>query len=422
MKINNLRLTLLLLLLQSVVASSQQNSSPSHKEPQESVTPSLPWDKAELFATPGVVPTDLCRLEGFESFFYEGLEYKASKTRIFAYYKKPGGVPPAGGWPAIICVHGGGGTAFPGWVQAWVDHGYAAIAMDLEGHLPQGKFPDREWHEKAGPPRITVFGDIELADREQWFFHAVADVIKANSLLRSFPDINKDKIGIHGISWGGVITSAVMGIDNRLSFAIPVYGCGFLHETTCPVFKKYFDVMTENQLKAYKSKWDPSVYLPYCEIPALFYIGSNDGAFPLDIWQKSALLSGGRRVLCMPVTSKHGHIWDQEELFAFADAVTGKGSPLLQIGEVKEEDGLAAVELSMDAESGEISVSSARLEYTRDTCDWQHRKWESIPATLKDKTVSAELPPMTKAFYFNVTDNRGLTFSSSYRDMAGSYK
>ena len=37
-----------------------------------------------------------------------------------------------GGWPAVICVHGGGGTAFPAWVQAWVDRGYAAIALDME--------------------------------------------------------------------------------------------------------------------------------------------------------------------------------------------------------------------------------------------------------------------------------------------------
>jgi dienelactone hydrolase len=378
------------------------------------------WDTVELYKTPKTYQTDSCKLDGFDSFFYEGLEYKAARTRVFAYYKKPVGIPPPGGWPAVICVHGGGGTAFPEWVQTWVDHGYAAIAMDLEGHLPIGNFPNREWHEKAGPPRITAFGDIELADREQWFFHAVADVIRANSLLISFPEINRNKIGIHGISWGGVITSAVIGIDHRLAFAIPVYGCGFLYQTTCPGFKKYFDVMSPDQLRAYKSKWDPSIYLPDCEIPALFYVGTNDGSFPLDIWQKSALLIKGKRMLCIPVTSEHGHIWNQKEIFAFADAVARNGKPLIQIGKADVVNGIAAAEISMYSDSSGLSISPAygiKFIYTRDTCDWQHRKWQSIPAKLKDKRVFSELPPMTKAFYFNISDKQGLTFSSAYKEM-----
>ncbi len=394
---------LLILLIQFFQAPAQQGPVGS------------PWNPAALYETPKVYPTNLCKADGFESFFYEGSEFKASGTRVFAYYKKPAGTPPPGGWPAVVCVHGGGGTAFPDWVQAWVDRGYAAISMDLEGHLPQGNFPNREWHEKAGPPRITTFGDIELADREQWFFHAVADVIRANSLLRSFPDINKNKIGMHGISWGGVITSAAMGIDHRLAFAIPVYGCGFLYQTGCQAFKKYFDVMTPDQLRAYKSKWDPSVYLPGCEIPALFYIGSNDGAFPLDIWQKSALLVKGRRMLCIPVTAEHGHIWNQKEIFAFADAITGKGRPLPDIGKAVIADGYASAGISGD---GDLRVSrfTAMLVYTMDTCGWQNRKWQSVPAEVKANRVSQKLPPETTAFYFNVTDQEGLTFSSAYEE------
>lgn len=416
-----LRFFLLFWVLEAVVAPMYQSPSLYAQSSQVSamvtrLTPS-PWDTVELYKTPKAYPTDSCKLDGFKSFFYEGLEYKANRTRVFAYYKKPVGISPPGGWPAVICVHGGGGTAFSEWVQTWVDHGYAAIAMDLEGHLPKGNFPNREWHEKAGPPRITTFGDIELADREQWFFHAVADVIRANSLLRSFPEINRNKIGIHGISWGGVITSTVIGIDHRLSFAIPVYGCGFLYQTTCPGFKKFFDVMSDDQLRAYKSKWDPSIYLPDCKIPTLFYIGTNDGAFPLDIWQKSALLIKGKRMLCMPVNSEHGHIWNQKEIFVFADAVAKNGRPLLEIGKAEIVYGIATAEISMCSIFPDSLVSAIQLIYTKDTCDWQHRQWQSIPAKLKDKRVFSELPPMTKAFFFNITDKQGLTFSSAYKEM-----
>ncbi len=416
---------MLFLVIGAVVARSQETASLHTRPPSESAaahnTPShSPWDTVELFKTPKTYDADCCKREGFSSFFYEGLDYKAHKTKVFAYYRAPAGTPPPGGWPAVICVHGGGGTAYPEWVQAWVDRGYAAIAMDVEGHLPIGEFPNREWHVNAGPPRITTFGDIELADREQWFFHAVADVIKAHSLLASFPNINKNKIGVHGISWGGVITSAVMGIDHRLAFAIPVYGCGFLYETATPGFKKYFDAMTDDQLRAYKSKWDPSLYLPDCKTPSLFYIGSNDGAFPLDIWQKSAMLVQGKKALSIPVTNEHGHIWNQKEIFAFADAVVRNGKPLLEIGKPEIIDGMASAEIAMGSGflgASVAAVSAIQLVYTRDTDGWQQRKWQTVPAKIKGKKVVSALPPSTTAFYFNITDKEGRTFSSFYKSL-----
>lgn len=167
--------------------------------------------------------------EGDAFFFYEGADWKGKPTWVFAYYAAPAGTPPEGGWPAVVCAHGGGGTAYPEWVKKWNKSGYAAIAMDLEGHLPGGKshhvegnFPVGAGHENAGPARKDWFGDRDLPDTEQWFYHAVADVIRAHSLLRSFPEINPKKIGLTGISWGGTIVSTVAGVDDRFAFVIPV--------------------------------------------------------------------------------------------------------------------------------------------------------------------------------------------------------
>lgn len=361
----------------------------------------------ELFETPVVHPVDSSFIPGFRAFFYEGIEYKTKPTKVFACYKTPPGKPPEGGWPAVVCVHGGGGTAFPDWVQTWVNRGYAAIAMDLEGHLPVGDFPNRQWHADGGPPRITTFGDIEIADREQWFYHAVADVIRANSLLRSFPEINSRKIGIHGISWGGVITSAVIGLDNRFCFAVPVYGCGFLYESTAPDFEKHIKAMTAGQLSTYKTKWDPSLYIPYAKMPVLWYIGSNDGAFPLNIWQKSVTINTSRKYLCIPVTNEHGHIWDQPEIFAFADNMVRNGKALMKIGEPSLQKNTVEVVIG-----GESVIEKAVLCYTADTGDWQHRKWLQLPALTTKTVVSALLPARSTAFYFNITDDRKLTLSS----------
>ncbi|MDP6044223.1 MAG: acetylxylan esterase, partial [Phycisphaerae bacterium] len=163
----------------------------------------IPWDIPALSKAPEVHPTTERPAKGMRAFFYEGADYKGKPTHVFAYYSAPKGKAPAGGWPAVVCAHGGGGTAYPEWVKYWNSKGYAAIAMDLEGHLPGGKshqvegnFPTGKTHKNAGPARIDWFGDRALPDKEQWFYHAVADVIRANSLLRSFKEINPKKIGL----------------------------------------------------------------------------------------------------------------------------------------------------------------------------------------------------------------------------------
>ena len=88
------------------------------------------WDLESLFKTPKVHKTEERPAKGLRSFFYEGAIYKGEPTRVFAYYATPDGDPPQGGWPAVICAHGGGGTAYPEWVRFWNGRGYAALAMD----------------------------------------------------------------------------------------------------------------------------------------------------------------------------------------------------------------------------------------------------------------------------------------------------
>ena len=390
---------------QDVISKTRIKSSPLDK-----------WVTSELFKPPKNYSTNLCKQDGFESLFYEGVEYKGEKTKVFAYFRKPAGDPPKGGWPAVICVHGGGGTAFPDWIQAWNNHGYAAIAMDLEGRLPQGDYPNRPSHENAGPSRIGIFGDMELPDCEQWFYHAVADVIKAGSLLASMPDINKNKIGMHGISWGGVITCTAIGIDDRLQFAISVYGCGYLHLSECPLWSGSFKIMSPAQLEKYRSTWDPSNYLKKCKIPVLFYNGTNDPHFPMDIVQKSALLIKGHLMLCLPNTNAHGHIWNQKEIFAFADEITRKGKPFLKFDTPKVNGCKASVDVSIESDYPE-SVFECRLVFTKDSGNWQARQWQSVPVEQTGKLICAELPEGVTAFYFNITTRQGLTYSSTYREV-----
>ncbi|MFP6691928.1 MAG: hypothetical protein VB875_02835, partial [Pirellulales bacterium] len=81
----------------------------------EPVKRTLVWDTKALFATPKVHEAKERLAKGMRSFFYEGADYKGRPTWVFAYYATPVGKSPEGGWPAVVCAHGGGGTAYPEW-------------------------------------------------------------------------------------------------------------------------------------------------------------------------------------------------------------------------------------------------------------------------------------------------------------------
>ena len=46
----------------------------------------------------------------------------------------------------------------------------------------------------------------------------------------SLPEVDADRTGLTGISWGGIIAEIVAGVDGRLKFIVPVYASGFLGE------------------------------------------------------------------------------------------------------------------------------------------------------------------------------------------------
>ena len=182
----------------------------------------------------------------------ESVVYNDKKTNVFAYFGIPETATPENKVPAVVLVHGGGGTAFPEWVQLWVDAGYAAIAIDTEGRVNVGGI-------SAWNPQSTVVSDVyggpnndnlstSFRDiNKQWMYFAVSAAMKANSFLRRDMRIDKNKVGITGISWGGVITSLTMCADERFAFAVPVYCNGNFTEGHMPTLmgQRYADTKTK---------------------------------------------------------------------------------------------------------------------------------------------------------------------------------
>lgn len=340
--------------------------------------------------------------------YYAGEPFQGKPTRVFAYYAKPKGDGP---FPAMVLVHGGGGKAFREWATLWAERGYAALAMDLAGHGPDGPRLVDGGPEQDDQGKFRDFADAEAG--EMWTYHAVADVIRGHSLLASRPEVDANRIGITGISWGGYLTCIVAGLDHRLKVAVPVYGCGFLNDNSA--WLGHFKKMTPAQRERWLSLFDPSKYLGGVQCPILFVNGTNDFAYPLDSYQKSYRQVSGPVDLCVTVRMPHGHSqgWTPQEIGLFVDSVLKKGKPLARLGTPVVAQGVASTEIA----SPNPPVK-AELAYTTDQGEWTQREWKTLDATLYDGKASANLPEKRPlVFFLMVKDDRGAVVSSPHLEL-----
>ncbi|MBD0400259.1 acetylxylan esterase [Flammeovirga sp. EKP202] len=372
-----------------------------------------PWDLDVIKAVPNFETTTTSAVDGLESIFYESIDYKGEVSKVYAYYGLPSTPKPENGYPAVVLVHGGGGTAYDDWVKLWNDRGFVAISMDLEGHIPSlDDSAERATFEGAGPARTGVFHDNALPINEQWYYHAVAQVIKAHSLIASFEEVDATKIGIAGVSWGGMLTSTIAGLDLRFKFAIPIYGCGFLKGTDGHMGNSLAST-DQDYVNNAMTNYEASAYLHQATMPMLFFNGANDAHFPLPATMDSKNAIQGDAYLFIKDGFGHGHsvAWNEEESYIFADKIINGGTPLLQIDIPTYTDGTNTMSVNVtDAGAG---IQSATFYYTTDRSEvWSSKTWSAMPATIDGATVSTVAPDNTYASYFLITDNSGFNLTS----------
>jgi hypothetical protein len=109
---------------------------------------------------------------------------------------------------------------------------------------------------------------------------------------------------------------------------------------------------------------------------------------------------------------QHGHGGlgeNPEEIHAFADSICNGTAPLIKI----KNQGINGNKM-WATYSSQTPVDKAELIYTCDTGKWQDRKWQSLPAAIKDSQVTADIPEGAQVCYINLTDSRALTVSTEH--------
>ena len=377
---------------------------PIHKA--DTLPASAPWNLEAL----GKVPEhEWSAGKEVRSLFYRSEPYQGKPTRVFAYYATPGTLAgdPAKDkdLPGIVLVHGGGGKAFPNWASLWASRGYAAIAMDLAGSGPDGKRLADGGPDQGDETKFRT--DAPATD--QWTYHAVSAVIRAHSLLLSFPEVDERRTAVTGISWGGYLTCIVAGLDDRFKAAVPVYGCGFLHENSC--WLNRFRPMSDEARATWIRRWDPSMYVGSASMPMLFVNGGKDFAYPPDSHAKTYALVKSAKNLHFVPDLNHGHIFDRPPTIeVFIRQCLEGGVPLARIADPQVEGKTITARVETHTK-----LVKADLHYTLDALPGtpQSRRWTSVPATVAEGTIRSGLPPENATIWFlTVEDERQTTVSS----------
>ncbi len=359
---------------------------------------------------------------------FEGEPYNGKATEVFAFYCTPsmldGNKTKDKNLPAIVCVHGGGGRAYPQWVELWAKRGYAAIAIDWRGNgnEPRFKNPTEEERKKYGAYKLTerihlkngipehnartTSLDDGKSERDAWAYHAISAIIRAHSLIRSFDEVDKERTAITGISWGGYLTSLVSAIDTRFKAAVPVYGCGYIYEFP----ENWAKYIGKKNIQRWISLFDPSKSLQARTMPMLFVNSPTDRWYPLSIWTKSTNLANAKTLIISTLKHSHEHGWNVPEIEAFIASQINGGEPLIDLEELKT-DGKSIFCKTTDI--AKVDVAKIFYTTTNDKHLWKDFNWQSAPAQILDNEIRAELPPNTRAAYLSVSDTKKRTITTN---------
>lgn len=355
---------------------------------------------------------------------FDGATISRRKTKVFAYIGFPEGASASKKVPAIVLVHGGGGHAYAEWVKLWTDRGYAAIAMDTTGFFPSetgkgvaGRETDNAawWHfglygdfAETGYVNAPNNDEMKYSSKpldQQWMYHAIADTMLARNILAADSRVDASKIGITGISWGGVITSLAIGYDSSYAFAIPVYGSGHLDEALSwmgPIFSKADT----------KKNWSAAERFDRIHMPVLWLGWSNDMAFSINSNSRSyddTKAAGAILSMKTHWGHSHGQGWQPKEAFHFADSIV-KGGPTMTtcVTEPRGRNFSFTIKPASDATkvTAQILYITDELSYTSKTPgSWPtiDQTWKAKECTVEGNTVKGTLPSLAHSYYVELT-------------------
>jgi dienelactone hydrolase len=310
--------------------------------------------------------------------------------------------------PAILLVHGGGGGASLARGIAWSKRGYAVLAIDLPGK------GDKRSASRSGGPNMDV--PILLRTRPDltynYLVHAVAATRNGINYLCQRKEVDTSRIGMVGLSWGGVITLLTNGQDDRLKTAVNVFGAGYIPEGC--TWQTRFDQMSREDLALWDTYIDPKLFLKTQHAPILFLTGTNDHCYYLPTFQKSfAEVTAEKQLLLIP-NLRHRFLDDtQSFVWQWLDNHLKNNRSFPEVAllpfHLKEENKLV-IPVKASSLNG---IKDVKLYYAKGTpSGWTQKRWQSLKPYTENGIFYFPLP-------FSMIDKEMLIFATAKDKLGG---
>lgn len=333
-------------------------------------------------------------------------EYLGKPVKIFGYYCYPKGKK---NLPGVAIIHGGGGYALLSRSVKFAKKGYAALSIDLPG---KGEL---RWNKSRStgpnmdvPTLLRVSPDVSY----NYLYHAVPAAQSAITFLEQQPVVNKDKIAMVGLSWGGVITLITNGIDKRLASAIPVFGSGYLDQGS--TWQARFDKwMSPADKEVYNKYIDAKNYLKTQHAPSLYMTGTNDHCYYIPNFIKSFRnIPKDKAKLAIYPNGVHrvSQIMQDNIFLWLHSTLKNKGRyPDIKKGDLVYKGDYLLLPVSF---KGPYAAKKASMYYSSSgVARWTVKKWKEIKGHKYNGNYYIKIPKkLIKPeiiFYLGVKDTRG---------------
>jgi dipeptidyl aminopeptidase/acylaminoacyl peptidase len=240
-----------------------------------------PRDAPQLYYKSGAATprklTDLNRelLAGTAIAEVESFTFVSNDNRfeVEGFLTKPIGMTATSKHPLIVVIHGGphgeNGPGFNFKNQIYAAHGYAVLNVNYRGSTGYGqKFED------------AVFGDQD-GNEGQDVLYGVSAAVRRNLW------IDRERMGIEGVSYGGQLTDWLITQTNEFKAAIPTAGIANLVSYNYMTYYNQYEEMEFGQFlhqgNLMDIAWERSAlkHIAAAHTPTLIIHGENDNDVPI---------------------------------------------------------------------------------------------------------------------------------------------
>ena len=297
---------------------------------------------------------------------------------IFAFFGYPKG---AQGLPAFVWNQASMAQASTHFVEAGARRGYAVLCIDypFQGYRSSGGYTLRGLEVGDDPARAPLA-------------HAAIALLKGVTYLESRPEVDKDRIGMAGSSWGGFMTTLMVGLDARLKVGSCFFGTGNL-QLGCSWFE---GACTDPVIaERWRTTIDPAWRLAKTKTPISWCTGTLDNYYWMPALMKTYEMAGGKKHLGLIANWDHGlpPIMDDEVLGWLDVHLQGHPAfPELTPITVSRQGGEVLATWTFFAPPERQPASADLMLSYGEAGNWRCRNWITLPAQIEGSTCTARLP------------------------------